>query len=232
MRTIGLIGGMSWHSSAHYYRLINEAVADRLGGLHSAPLVMHSVDCEPIRQLQHEDRWSEAGDILADSARRLQVAGAECVVLCTNTMHKLAPAIEAAVSLPLLHIADATANAVKAAGIAKVGLLGTAFTMEQDFYKGRLASRHGLDVVVPDDADRAIVHSIIYDELCSGKILDSSRAEYRRIMQQMVAQGAGGIILGCTEIMMLVGQGDITVPVFDTTTLHALAAAEFALQPG
>jgi aspartate racemase len=230
MKTLGLIGGMSWESTVPYYRLINESVKQRLGGLHSARIVLYSVDFHDIERLQQSGDWAAAGDQLAGVARAVERAGAEGLVLCTNTMHKVAATIEAAVRIPLLHIADATAAEIKAAGIGTVGLLGTRFTMEQDFYKDRLSRDHGIRVIVPPADDRAIVHRIIYDELCLGTIVEASRAEYRRAMAQLVSQGAGAIILGCTEITLLVDQGDATVPLFDTTAIHARAAVEWALQ--
>ena len=229
VKTIGLIGGMSWESTVPYYRLINEGVKQRFGGLHSARVVLYSVDFHDIEVLQHDGRWDEAGALLAAAARSLQSAGADFIVLCTNTMHKVAPAIEAAVTIPLLHIADPTAAAVKQAGIHTVGLLGTRFTMEQDFYRGRLEARHRLKVVVPEAADRDIVHRVIYDELCLGITQVASRAAYREIIGRLVAQGAEGIILGCTEIGLLVKPEDAPVPLFDTTALHAASAVEFAL---
>ncbi|MDP1653753.1 MAG: aspartate/glutamate racemase family protein [Rhodocyclaceae bacterium] len=227
--TIGLIGGMSWESTVPYYRHINELVKQRLGGLHSARSVLYSVDFHDIERLQHADRWDEAGALLAGAARSLEAAGADFLVLCTNTMHKVAADIEAAVAIPLLHIADPTAAAIKQAGIRSVGLLGTRFTMEQDFYRGRLETRHGLQVVIPDAADRETVHRVIYDELCLGIVREESRAAYRAIIGRLVAQGAEGIILGCTEIGLLVGPADSPVPVFDTTRLHAESAVNLAL---
>ncbi len=229
MKIIGLLGGMSWESTVPYYRQINEAVKERLGGLHSAKLILYSVDFHEIERLQHAGDWVAAGALLAQAAQALERAGAECLVLCTNTMHKVASSLEAAVNIPLLHIADPTAEAIKAAGIQKVGLLGTRFTMEQDFYRGRLAEKHGLEVLTPSPKDRAIVHDIIYQELCLGIIKPTSRAHYRRIMAQLKANGAQGIILGCTEITLLVDQTDAELPLFDTTRLHALYAAEWAL---
>ena len=229
MKTIGLIGGMSWESTVPYYAQINQAIREKLGGLHSAKVVLYSVDFHVVERYQHNGDWDSAGALLADAARSLQAAGADFLVLATNTMHKVAPAIEAAVTIPLLHIADPTATAIKAAGVARVGLLGTRFTMEQAFYRDRLRDQHGLDVIVPDPEDRAIVHRIIYDELCLGQVEDDSRDEYRRIMADLVEQGAQAIILGCTEIMLLVGGGDATVPLFDTTSIHARSAAERAL---
>jgi aspartate racemase len=230
MKTIGLIGGMSWESTVPYYRIINETVREKLGGFHSAKLVLYSVDFHEIEQLQNSGAWDESGRMLAHAAQSLQAAGADFLVLCTNTMHKVTDAIEKAVKIPLFHIADPTAQEIRQAGINKIGLLGTRFTMEQDFYRGRLRDQHQLDVLIPDDADRGIVHKIIYDELCMGLVRDSSRAEYRRIIQRLVDQGAQGVILGCTEISMLVGPSDSPVPLFDTTNLHARKAAEWALR--
>jgi aspartate racemase len=229
MKTIGLIGGMSWESTVPYYRQVNEGIKARLGGLHSAQVVLYSVDFHEIEQLQREGDWDTAGEVLADAARRVQAAGADLLVLCTNTMHKVAPQMEAAVSIPLLHIADATGAAITAAGHRTVGLLGTRFTMEQDFYRQRLQDRHGLQVLVPDADDRSLVHDVIYDELCRGLIRDPSREAYRRVMDDLVARGAQAIILGCTEIGLLVGPQDARVPLFDTTALHASAAVEAAL---
>lgn len=229
MKLIGLIGGMSWESSVAYYRILNQAVKARLGGLHSARVVLYSVDFHEIEALQRMGDWVAAGRILADAARALQAAGAECVVLCTNTMHKVAPAIEAAVSIPLLHIADATGAAIVAGGHATVGLLGTRFTMEEAFYRERLSSRHGLRVLLPGPAQREDVHRIIYQELCLGQIREESRACYRQVMADLAAAGAQAIILGCTEISLLVSQQDAPVPLFDTTELHAKAALAFAL---
>jgi aspartate racemase len=228
---IGLIGGMSWESSAQYYRLINEAVRDRQGGVASARTLMWSFDFAEIEQLQHAGRWPELSRRLADAARALEAGGADFLVLCTNTMHREADAIEAAVRIPLLHIADPTGEAIKAAGFSAVGLLGTAFTMEHDFYRGRLELRHGLTVLTPETEDRATVHRIIYEELVAGRVLDTSREAYRAVIARLVDRGAEAIILGCTEIMLLVSQADSPVPVFDTTTLHAMAAVEWALSP-
>ena len=230
MKTIGLIGGMSWESTIPYYRAINETVKEQLGGLHSAKLVLVSVDFFEIERLQHAGDWDAAGALLADAARALQRAGADCVVVCTNTMHKVAPAIEVAVGIPLLHIADPTAAAIQAAGLHTIGLLGTRFTMEQDFYKDRMQTRHGLRMLVPDEAGRDSVHRIIYEELCLGQILPASRQTYREVMAGLVAQGAQAIILGCTEIALLVDASDASVPLFDTTAIHARSAAEWALQ--
>jgi len=229
MRRIGLLGGMSWESSIEYYRLVNELVAERLGGLHSADCVLRSVDFAAIEALQRDGRWDEAGGVLADEARALVAAGAELLVLCTNTMHKVADAVAGAVDVPFVHIADTTAEAVREAGLRTVGLLATAYTMEQDFYVGRLRDRHGLDVIVPGDADRRIVHDVIYGELCVGVVDDGSREEYRRIIRDLAGRGAEGILFGCTEIDLLVGPADAPVPVFDTTRLHAEAAVALAL---
>jgi amino-acid racemase len=229
LKTIGLIGGMSWESTVPYYRQINETIKERLGGLHSAKIVLYSVDFHDIEQLQHAGDWDAAGAVLAEAARSLEAAGSDFLVLCTNTMHKVAPTIEAAVTIPLLHIADSTAAQIKQAGHSTVGLLGTRFTMEQAFYRGRLSERHGLRVVVPNERDRDTIHRIIYEELCLGIILAESRGECRRIMESLVAQGADAIILGCTEISLLVSQQDTKVPLFDTTAIHARAAAEEAL---
>jgi aspartate racemase len=231
MKRIGLLGGMSWESSAEYYRLINEATRDRLGGLHSADCLLRSVDFADIEELQRGGDWGQAGRRLAAEAQALVAGGAELLLLCTNTMHKVADAITAAVDVPFVHIADTTAQAVRAEGLQTVGLLATAYTMEQDFYVGRLRDQHGLDVLVPDEPDRRIVHDVIYDELCVGTIDDHSRHEYRRIMAELADRGAQGILLGCTEIDLLVGARDAPVPVFDTTRLHARRAVELALDP-
>lgn len=229
MRRIGLLGGMSWESTAEYYRLINQGVSARLGGLHSAKVLMSSVDFAEIEALQVAGDWDAAGAALADDASRLERAGADFVVLCTNTMHKVADRIEDAVSIPLLHLADATADAVKRAGVRRVGLLGTAFTMEQDFYRDRLTAA-GLEVLIPDADDRADVHCIIYDELCMGKVLPDSRERYDEVIAKLVADGAEGVILGCTEIELLVDpDGPSPVPLFATTRIHAQAAVEWAL---
>ncbi|MBK8783299.1 MAG: aspartate/glutamate racemase family protein [Anaerolineales bacterium] len=230
MKTIGLIGGMSWESSIEYYRIINETAKEKLGGLHSAKSLMVTVDFAEIEKLQHEDRWDEAGQILVECAQDLERGGADFIVLCTNTMHKLADQIIANVNIPFLHIADATAEKIKTAGIKRIGLLGTRFTMEHDFYKGRLIQNFGLDVLVPNEADREIVHRVIYDELVLGKIVDGSREEYKRIMELLIAQGAEGIILGCTEIELLVNQSDSRAPLFPTTLIHAVSAVEYALK--
>ena len=229
MKRIGLLGGMSWESSAEYYRLVNEATRDRLGGLHSADCVLRSVDFAPVEELQRAGDWDASAALLADEARGLAAAGAELLVLCTNTMHKVADAITDAVDVPFVHIADTTAEAVRGRGLHTVGLLATAYTMEQDFYVGRLRDRHGIDVIVPGEADRRLVHRVIYEELCVGIVDDGSREHYRRVMRELVQRGAQGILLGCTEIDLLVGQQDSPVPVFDTTRLHAERAVELAL---
>jgi len=228
MRTIGLIGGMSWESSAEYYRLINQHVRDRLGPLRSAQLLMHSVDFGPVEQAQHAGRWDDATAILVDAARRLEAGGAECVVLCTNTMHKVAAQIEAAISIPFLHIAEPTAQAALAGGTVTVGLLGTAFTMEQDFLKDRLHAR-GLNVLIPGTQEREAVHRIIYDELCVGVISPASRQVYQRVIESLAERGAEAIILGCTEIGLLIKPEHSPLPLLDTTHLHARAAVAFAL---
>ncbi|MBS7562749.1 aspartate/glutamate racemase family protein [Pseudomonas protegens] len=228
MRTIGLIGGMSWESSAEYYRLINQQVRDQLGPLRSARLLMYSVDFGPVEQAQHAGRWDEAARILIDAAQRLQDGGAECLVLCTNTMHKVAEQIQAATAVPFLHIADPTAQAALAAGTLNVGLLGTAFTMEQEFLKSRL-SQQGLNVLVPDAQERQAVHRIIYEELCVGVISDASRRVYQQVIESLRARGAQAIILGCTEIGLLLKPEHSPLPLLDTTELHARAAVDFAL---
>ena len=220
---------MSWESSAEYYRLINEATRERLGGLHSADCVLRSVDFAEIEELQRADAWGEAGDRLAAEARSLEAAGSELLVLCTNTMHKVADVITAAIGVPLVHIADATADAVRAAGLSRVGLLATAYTMEQDFYVGRLRDLHGLDVLVPDRAGRRLVHDVIYEELCLGVINDASREAYRAVIANLIERGAEGVLLGCTEVGLLIGADDVEVPVFDTTVIHAQRAVELAL---
>jgi amino-acid racemase len=230
MKTIGLIGGMSWESSAQYYRIINEEMRNRLGGVRSARSLMLSVDFGEIELLQHRGDWQALTVLMVDAARRLERGGADFLLLCTNTMHRMAADIAASVSIPLLHIADPTADAIKTAGYHCVGLLGTAFTMEQDFYKGRLSERFGLDVLVPDENDRPIIHEVIYKELVVGEVRAASRAAYTEIMARLVARGAEAIILGCTEIMLLVGPEDSVVPLFDTTTLHAQAAVTQALE--
>ncbi|MFF2811413.1 aspartate/glutamate racemase family protein [Streptomyces sp. NPDC058000] len=228
MQTIGLIGGMSWESTAEYYRLLNELTRERLGGLHSAKCVLYSVDFAEIERLQVEGRWDEAGAVLADAAGALEAAGAELLLICTNTMHKVADQVSSAVGVPLLHLADTTAEAVRGQGLRRIGLLGTAFTMEQDFYRGRLVD-HGLDVVVPDAAGRETVHRVIYEELCVGVVKEESRTAYIAVIDELIAAGAEGIVLGCTEIELLIRPQDSRVPVFPTTRLHAEAAVARAL---
>lgn len=232
MKTIGMIGGMSWESSAEYYRLINRGVRARLGGLHSAQSLMYSVDFAEIEALQHAGDWASAADRMIDAARRLQAGGADFLVICTNTMHKLADPVEAAVPIPLLHIADATGVRVRDAGLTRVGLLATRFTMEESFYRGRLGDRFGLDVLVPDADGRAVVHDVIYSELCAGIVNERSRTRYCEIGRTLIERGAQGLILGCTEIGLLVDQSHFEVPVFDTTRIHAEAAVEAALATG
>jgi aspartate racemase len=229
MKTIGLLGGMSWESTELYYRLINEGVKAQLGGLHSARIAMVSVDFEEIEVMQHSGDWAGAGQALAQAARGVEAAGADFLLICTNTMHKVAPQIQAAIDIPILHIADATAKRIKAAGMETIGLLGTNFTMEEDFYKGRLIEKHGLNVLVPPASDRALVHGVIYDELCLGRVEDDSRREYLRIMEDLRSRGAEGIIEGCTEIVMLVQQQHTDIPLFDTTSIHAEEAVMKAI---
>lgn len=228
-KVIGLLGGMSWESSAEYYRIVNEAVRERLGGLHSARVLMWSFDFAEVEELQHDGRWDEALVLMIEAARRLERGGADFIVICTNTMHRMAEEVSEGIGVPLLHIADPTAERIRDGGFRRVGLLGTAFTMEQEFYKGRLAARHGLDVLVPEPTDRGIVHRIIYDELVRGRVEALSREAYRGVIARLVAAGAEAIILGCTEIMLLVGPEDSAVPLFDTTRIHAEAAVDMAL---
>jgi aspartate racemase len=230
MKIIGMIGGMSWESSIEYYRIVNQTVKEKLGGLHSAKSVMYSVDFAEIETLQHEGRWDEATQTMIEAARHVESGGAGFVVICTNTMHKMADDVEAAITIPLLHIADATAEAIKAQGLSKVGLLGTRFTMEEDFYRGRLAENHGLNVLIPETEDREVVHRVIYDELVLGNIKPEAREAYKKIIGKLIAVGAQGIILGCTEIGLLVKDEDSSVPLFDTTYIHAVSAVEYALK--
>jgi aspartate racemase len=229
MKTIGLLGGMSWESSVAYYRVINEGVKNSLGGLHSAKIVMVSVDFDPIEKLQHEGDWEGTAKILSEAAKKIELAGADFLLICTNTMHKVAPQIEAAINIPLLHIADATADVLVKKGVKTVGLLGTAFTMEQDFYKGRLKENYGLTVLVPNEADREIVHTVIYKELCLGEVNLDSKTEYLRIIESLASQGAEAVILGCTEIGMLVNQTDTEITLLDTTVIHARKAVDYAI---
>ena len=230
MKTIGMIGGMSWESSLAYYRFINEAVKERLGDLHSAKSLMYSVDFAEIEVLQREGRWQDATRAMIEAARAVEAGGADFLIICTNTMHKMADEVQASIAIPLLHIADATAEAIQARGYRRIGLLGTRFTMEQDFYRGRLVEKYGLDVLIPESADREIIHRVIYDELVLGKIEPASKAEYLRIIAALAQAGAEGIILGCTEIGQLVSQAYCSLSLFDTTRIHALAAVEYALQ--
>jgi len=231
VKTIGMLGGMSWESTSSYYRALNEGVRAACGGLHSAKILLHSVDFAPLEALQHKGDWDAIAVQLALAARSVQAGGADFLMLCTNTMHKVAPQIEAAIDIPLLHIADATAEALQGQGIRRVGLLGTAFTMEQDFYKGRITSRYGIEVLVPEQDARRLVHRVIYDELCLGRTEPTSRAAFLDIVAGLSAQGADAVILGCTEIGMLIGQQDTPVQLFDTTAIHAARAVELALQP-
>lgn len=230
-KTIGLIGGMSWESSAEYYRVINQVSKERLGGHHNVRSLMLTVDFGEVEALQHQGEWQILGAKMAAAARELHAGGAGCIVLCTNTMHKLAASIEAAVQIPLLHIADPTGTAIRAGGHARVGLLGTRFTMEQDFYRRRLEEKFGLEVLVPDAADRGIVHRVIYDELCHGRVREESRREYQRIIDGFASREADSVILGCTEITLLIDARHSALPVFDTTRLHAEGAVDWALRP-
>ncbi len=229
MKTVGLLGGMSWESTVGYYREINEGVKKALGGLHSAKIAMYSVDFEPIEKLQHKGDWKGAASILSEAAQNIQSAGADFLLICTNTMHKVAPQIEESIDISLLHIADATAQQLVQEGIKTVGLLGTAFTMEQNFYKGRLSEKYGLNVQVPNGEDRRLVHDAIYQELCLGKVQTSTRTEFLRIIDVFAQQGAEGVILGCTEIGMLVSPQDTNVRLFDTTAIHAAKAVDYAI---
>jgi aspartate racemase len=230
MKTIGLLGGMSWESTELYYRLINEGIKAKLGGLHSARIVLVSVDFQEIEEMQHQGDWEGAGQILAQAAKQVESAGADFLLICTNTMHKVAPQIQSAIRIPILHVADATAKRIKMTGMKTVGLLGTNFTMEQEFYKGWLVEKYGLDVLVPPKSDREIVHRIIYDELCLGLVKDASRDEYLRIMEDLRGRGAEGIIEGCTEIGMLVQPQHVDIPLFDTTFIHAEEAVLEAIR--
>ena len=230
MKTIGMIGGMSWKSSMEYYRIINEAIQERLGDLHSAKSLMVSVDFAEIEVLQREGRWEQATRAMIEAAQSVEAGGADFLIICTNTMHKMAEEVQRNIGIPLLHIADATAEVIQARGARRVGLLGTRFTMEENFYRGRLAEMHNLEVIIPEQADREIVHRIIYAELVLGRIEPASKAEYLRIIADLAKAGAEGIILGCTEIGMLVSQADSRLPLFDTTRIHAQAAVQFALQ--
>ena len=229
MKTIGLIGGMSWESSIEYYRIINEVTREKLGGLHSAKSVMVSVDFAPIEELQNQNRWSEATEFMIETAHQVAAAGADFLLIATNTMHKMYDEVQAALNIPVLHIADATALKIKEAGLNKIGLLGTIYTMEQDFYKGRLSELYGLEVLVPGKSDRKIVNQVIYDELVIGQIKPESKAEFARVIANLVELGSQGIILGCTEIPLLVDPEQMHIPTFDTTYIHAEMAVEIAL---
>lgn len=230
MKTIGLIGGMSWESSQEYYRIINETARERLGGLHSARSLMFSFDFAEIEELQAAGEWDEATRRMVAAAQSLEKGGADFLLICTNTMHKMAREVQDGVAIPLLHIADATGQAIKVQGLTKIALLGTKYTMEQDFYKGRLQSEFGLEVIVPDEADRQTIHSVIYDELCRGIVKDESKQKYQQVIERLKTQGAEGVILGCTEITLLIQQSDTDLPVFDTTRIHAEAAVDLAVQ--
>ncbi|RLB98831.1 MAG: aspartate racemase [Deltaproteobacteria bacterium] len=230
MKTIGLIGGMSWESTAHYYTELNRGINSALGGLHSAQILLYSVDFGPIEKLMTKEDWNSIEDIMADAAQKVEKGGADFLLICTNTMHKLTDTVEKAVNIPLLHIADATAQVLVHDKIKKIGLLGTAYTMEQAFYKDRLISKFDLDVITPDEEDRKIIHDIIFNELCLGKLTDQSRKAYINISEKLVQKGARGIILGCTEIGMLLKQKDIDIPLYDTTRIHAAKAVEWALK--
>lgn len=232
MKTIGLLGGMSWESTVGYYREINLGVKEALGGLHSAKIVLYSVDFDPMEKHQQAGDWEAAGKILAGAAQRIEAGGADFLLICTNTMHKVAGQVESAVNIPLLHIADATAHVLLRSNVKRVGLLGTAFTMEQSFYKGRLAKTFGLDVVIPEADDRRQIHDIIYKELCQGVVRESSKETYVRVVDRLARQGVDGVILGCTEIGMLIGQNHTATPLFDTTRIHAAKAVEWALADG
>ncbi len=229
MKVIGLIGGMSWESSAAYYKIINETVKKRLGGLHSAKILMYSVDFEEIEVLQHAGEWDKATALMVDAAQRVEKGGADCTVICTNTMHKMADEVQSSIGVPLLHIADATAEKIRAQKLTVIGLLGTKFTMEEDFYKGRL-TQYKITTVIPDTNERTMIHDIIYNELCLGVIKDESREKMKKIIENLVLTGAEGVVLGCTEIPLLIKQRDCTVPLFDTTFIHAEAAVDFALR--
>ena len=229
MKTIGMIGGMSWESSIEYYRIINQTTRETLGGLHSAKSIMYSVEFAEIEELQHQNRWQETSRILIGAARNLEKAGANFIIICTNTMHKVYDDVQNNIQIPMLHIADATAEEIQARGITKIGLLGTRFTMEEDFYKGRLTEKYGLKVIIPSPAEMEEVHRVIYEELCAGKILESSKDKYSDIITGLVNEGVEGIILGCTEIGLLIKSQDSPVPLFDTTEIHANAAVRFAL---
>jgi len=230
MKTIGLVGGMSWESTLEYYRVINQYTKERLGGFHSAKIVLYSVDFAEVESQQHEGRWDDLTQLMIDAAQRVERGGAELLLICTNTMHKMADEVQKGIRIPILHIVDATAAAIKSRSMKKVGLLGTRFTMEQDFYKQRLIRNHGLEVLIPEEKEREDIHRILYNELCLGEIREQSKGTFQKIIANLEARGAQGIILGCTEIPLLVSQADYRIPLFDTTTLHARAAVDFALR--
>ncbi|MFX1512369.1 MAG: aspartate/glutamate racemase family protein [Promethearchaeota archaeon] len=230
MKSIGLLGGMSWHSSQEYYQIINEKIKEKLGGLHSAKIVLFSVDFEEVVQLQLQGNWEKMADIMIDAAKRIEKAGADLLLICANTTHKVADEVAEKVTIPLLHIADSTAEKIKEKNLRKVGLLGTKFTMEEEFYTKRLAEKHELSVIIPTEEERQIIHDILYKELAFGEIKDSSKEKYLVVIQHMIEEGAEGIILGCTEIPLLVKQEDVKVPVFNTTEIHAISAIDFALK--
>ncbi|KPJ69225.1 aspartate racemase [candidate division WOR-1 bacterium DG_54_3] len=230
MKTIGLIGGMSWESSSEYYRIINKTVKERLGGLHSAQCIMYSADFEEIESLQHQGKWEELTTLMINFALSLEGAGADCIVICTNTMHKMAEEVEDNINIPLLHIADATAERIVEKGLGRLGLLGTSFTMEEDFYKKRLQEKYNIEVIIPSQSDREIIDRVIYNELCLGTIKQSSKEKYKEVIERLISDGADGVILGCTEIPLLISQEDVEIPLFDTTTIHAKSAVEFALR--
>ncbi len=230
MKTLGMLGGMSWESTQSYYQLINKGINQKLGGLHSARIILNSVDFDQIEKLQHEEAWERMGIILANAAYSVEKAGAEGLIICTNTMHRLVPDIRKHITIPIIHIADATAQKLVADGVTKVGLLGTAFTMEQDFYKGRLSEKFGLEVLIPDAAQRKQIHQVIYDELCLGITKEASRDYYSQVIHALAEQGAQAVILGCTEIGLLISQSESTLPLYDTTQIHAEAAVDWMLE--
>ena len=230
MKTIGLIGGMSWESSLEYYRIINEQVKEKIGGLHSAKSLMYSLDFDEIEKLQHQGKWDKLSSVMIKAAQDLEKGGADFVLICTNTMHKMADDVQDNINIPLLHLVDTTADKIKQNKLKKVGLLGTKFTMEEDFYKGRLMNKYGLDVIIPNEKDRKIIHQVIYQELCLGNIKKSSKDRYIEIINKLIESGAEAVILGCTEIPLLIQQEDVKVPLYDTTTIHAEAAVEYSLK--
>ncbi len=230
MRTIGMIGGMSWESTLEYYRIVNEEVKKKLGGFHSAKCFLYSVDFEEVERLQHQGQWGLLTQLMISAARNVERAGADFLLICTNTMHRMADEVQSAIHIPLLHIVDVTAEAIKAKGQIRVGLLGTKFTMEQDFYKGRLQDKYGLEVLIPSEEERQIIHDILYSELCLGKVKELSKNKFKAIIHNLIEKGAQGVILGCTEIPLIVNQKDYKIPLYDTTALHAQAAVEYAIR--